>query len=398
MYENLLLGGIYKNKKTAEYYKKLMDSKEAQDKRKEPEIPLFKMIPKLRGTVPYVSLTNGPTPIFKMEKLGELLGHDALYCKDDGVTATGYGGNKPRKLEFILSDALSKGAKRVITYGGAGSNHALATAAHAKTLGMACTAILCHQPKTISCHKNLMYHSVVGTELILSPFREWNKNTEEAVQKWEKEEGVAPYIVPGGGTCVHGVLGYINAVLELGEQIKAGVMPSPDVIYVAAGTFGTVAGITIGLKLLKEKATVKPIRVSFPQYFPQTKYDTLLEEVCTLLKEKGEVPIELPDEKERKIIDDYYGAGYAVETPEYLELLETIVKLEKMELETTYTIKPMTALIDDIKKGNLEGKVALFWRTNNSNNLIPIIEKGDAQKLPKEFQDYIKSDFTMPSI
>ena len=369
-----------------------MDTKEAQDKRKEAEIPLFKTIPKLCGEVPYVSLLNVPTPIVKMEKLGEFLGHDALYCKDDGVTATAYGGNKPRKLEFILADAVAKGAKRVITYGGAGSNHALATAAHAKTLGMACTAILCPQPKSISCHKNLMYHSVLGTELIMCPFDGWNKKTEETIQKWEKEEGVAPYIVPSGGTCVHGVLGYINAALELGEQIKAGAMPSPDVIYVAAGTFGTVAGITLGMKLLKEKATVKPIRISFPEFYLQSSYDKLIEDVCTLLKEKGEVPIELPDEKERKIIDDFYGAGYAVETAEHRELLETILKLEKMELETTYTIKPMTALIEDVKKGNLEGKVALFWRTNNSINLRPLIEKGDVEKLPKEFQEYIKSE------
>ena len=359
------------------------------EKTQEVEIPLFKVIPKLRGQVPHASLTNVPTPLFKMEKLGEFLGHDALYIKDDGATSTVYGGNKARKLEFILAEAAAKGAKRVITNGAASSNHALATAAHAKRLGLACTAILFPQPKTTTCRNNLLCHSALGTELIMCPLEEYEKKTEEVAKKWEKEEGVAPYIVPTGGTSVLGTLGYVNAALELGEQIKAGVMPSPDVIYVVAGTFGTVIGVTLGMKLLKEKARVKPIRISYPDLFPQESYDKLLEDVASLIKEKGDVTFDLPDAEERKIIDDFYGEGYAIETAEHREILETVLRLENIELETTYTVRAMAALMDDVKKGNLKGKVALFWRTNNTSDLTPLIEKGDREKLPKEFQEYV---------
>ena len=366
-----------------------MESTKIQNE-KVKEVPLFKAIPELKEKIPYVSLIDGATPIFKLEKLGAHLGIDQLYCKDDGKSGSLFGGNKPRKLEFLLADAVAKGSKRIITYGAAGSNHAIATAAYAKKLGLTITALLSPQPKTDSCHKNLLYHSVLGTELIMVPAAEREQKTQELVKIYEEKEGIPPYVIPAGGTNAIGVMGFFNAGIELAYQIEAGVMPAPDIIYVAAGTFGTVAGINLGLKFMKQKAVLRPIRVTDPKSWTQGRYIDLLKEVATALEKEAGISIDIK-ETDNLIIDDYFGKGYGVETPELREVLDTVAKLENLNLEIVYSTKPMAALFDDAKKGELTGKVVLFWKTNNSVDLKPIIEKGDKSLLPKEYHEYIQT-------
>lgn len=358
------------------------------DKAVTKETPLFKAIPKLKEKIPHIALTEGPTPVFKLEKLGAYLGIEKLYCKDEGATGTLYGGNKPRKLEFLFGDAISKGAKRVITFGAVGSNHAVATAAYAKKLGLAATALLVPQPKTESCHKNLLYHSVLGTELIMVTAETREAKTQELIKLYEEKEGVAPYVIPTGGTNEIGILGFVNAGIELSYQIEAGDMPPPDVIYIASGTSGTISGITIGLKIMKQKATLKPIRVSDPAFWTQARTDDFIKQTASILEKQAGISIDI-QETDCRIIDDYYGKGYGVETPEIREVLDTVAKLEGLNLEIVYTTKPMAALFDDAKKGELAGKVVLYWKTNNSIDLKPMIEKGDKSLLPQEFQEYV---------
>lgn len=352
------------------------------------EIPLFQKLPKLRGIVPHVRLITSQTPVFKLEKLGSELGVGGLYLKDDGLTGTLFGGNKVRKLEFLLADALSKKAKRVLTFGAAGSNHALATAVYAKSLGLETTALLMPQTKTPSCHTNLLYHTVIGTDLHAVPREDFEAKKDELVKFYEEKEGVAPYVIPTGGSNEIGVMGYVNAAFELASQIEAKVLPTPDYIYVAASTCGTASGLILGLKILKLKTAVRPIRVSETGLWTQNRYELFIREMDGFLKEKtGVSAVEENDSIPE--IRDYLGKGYGAETAELREAMNLAKETENVNLEIVYTAKSMAALIEDARKGELKDKTVLYWKTNNSIDLGPYVQKGDAKKLPDALRKYI---------
>jgi len=123
-------------------------------------IPLFKQYPSLKEKLPYAQLGEFPTPILRLNQLGKEVGAEQLYIKNDGVSGLDYGGNKIRKLEFIMGEALRKNAKAVLTFGFAGSNHALATAVYAHKLGLQCISILLAQPNAQYLRKNLLFSRV----------------------------------------------------------------------------------------------------------------------------------------------------------------------------------------------------------------------------------------------
>ncbi|MCP5108354.1 MAG: pyridoxal-phosphate dependent enzyme [bacterium] len=127
-------------------------------------IPLFEQFPKLAGNLPHVDLCRFPTPVLKLEKLGNTLGLDNLYIKQDGLTAQPFGGNKIRKLEFLLGDALGQGAEEVITFGYAGSNFALATAVYAKQVGLKSISMLMPQPNACYVRRNLLMSRYADAE------------------------------------------------------------------------------------------------------------------------------------------------------------------------------------------------------------------------------------------
>lgn len=349
-------------------------------------IPLFKYFPNLQDEIAHIPLINSPTPIRKLDLLGEKLGISKLYCKDDGPSTPFYGGNKCRKLEFLLADALRKKTKRIITYGTVGSNHCIATAVSAKSVGIATTVILTNQPKSEACKTNLLYHTMIGTEIIHASYPEFAKKTEELIKLYQEKDGVAPYVIPLGGTEELGTLGTINGALELVDQIESGELPDVDVIYVAAGSFGTAIGIFLGMKLLKRKTEVRSICVCNPKYCSQTKINGIVDETILFLKSKG-VNLELTEEIK---IEDYFGEGYGVETSELKEIVDLVFKLEKITLDHIYTAKSMLAVCNDAQKGELKDKVVLFWRTNNSIDLSQFTSKGNPDLVPEDFKKYLE--------
>ncbi len=211
-------------------------------------IPLFAQYPSLKGKIPHVSLGNFPTPIEHLSKLGTEIGADHLYLKHDGISGPLYGGNKIRKLEFLLADALHKKAKEVLTFGFAGSNHALATAVYAHKMKLKCISMLLAQPNAQYVRHNLQYSHVCGAELhhyknemaMYLPILIWLFGR-------FLRHGKFPYIILPGGSSPLGAVGYVNAGFELKEQIARGLLPEPDKIFVPLGTMGTAVGLMIGL-------------------------------------------------------------------------------------------------------------------------------------------------------
>ena len=357
-------------------------------------IPLFQQFPLLKDKLPYVSLCQFPTPVKKLDKLGQAIGLEHLYIKQDGLTAQPFGGNKIRKLEFLLGEALQQGAQEVMTFGFAGSNHALATAVCAKKIGLTGISMLMPQHNAVYVRRNLLMSHYANAELHQYP----NKPLRSLGIKYQEfrhwlKKGKIPYIIPTGGSTPLGAIGFVNAAFELKTQIEQKEMLEPDLIYVALGTAGTAVGLMIGLKALDMKSKIIPIRVVDHHFTsPTTVLELFSKTVHFLHTADPSFPgLELSRD-ELNVRDEYLGNGYAQFTREGKEAIAVMEETEGIRLDGTYTGKTAAALIDDARKQKLKDQVVLFWNTLNAQDFSSFIKDMDYHQLPKSFHRYFEQD------
>lgn len=329
---------------------------------------------------PKVALADLPTPVVKLPTFGKTVGHDQLYMKRDDLSGPIYGGNKIRKLEFLLGEALEQGCKTVITYGATGSNHALATAVCCRQLGLNAISILAPQEPSGHVRKNLMMGKAVGAEFHLcSDFTEFPAAAAGISARCLERDGVAPYIIPAGGTNAVGALGFVYAALELAEQIQ------PDVIYVPMGTGGTLAGLLTGFLLTDIRPRIEAIRVVERSFRDETHVKALCDELCEKLG------IELRVQMDDIIIrDEFFGEGYGIPTPAGQQAVEDFHTFEGVIMENTYTGKTVAALLHDLRAGVLDGQTVLYWNTLNSRDFSAEIVDVDFHDLPSAFYPYFE--------
>lgn len=206
-------------------------------------LPLFRDYPRLQGRLPHVSLGSFPTPVEQLSRVGADIGVDSLYIKRDDMSGRIYGGNKVRKLEFLLGDVMRSKTKRVITLGYAGSNHALACAIYAGQLGLTSTAMLMPQINARYVRQNLLADYHFKAQLFNYP--NLSLLSLAVIGQFYRglvRDGVFPRFIPAGGSCPLGIAGYVNAALELRDQVAAGMLPEPDRIYVAMGSMAPRRG------------------------------------------------------------------------------------------------------------------------------------------------------------
>jgi D-cysteine desulfhydrase len=346
-----------------------MRNKENANESKD-KLPLFQNYPLLKK-LSYLSLGNFPTPIEKLEILGRRLGLNNFYIKRDDLSGKIYGGNKVRKLEFLLAQALHKKAKTVLTFGCAGSNHCLATAIYAKQLGLKSIAMLIPQPNAEYVRKNLLGMAMAGIELYYcKDSREVKKNLPWQVTKKFLTSGRLPYIIPPGGSDILGTAGFVNAALELKEQVIKGEMPEPDYIYVSTGTMGTATGLALGLKAAGLRTKIMAVRVIGEEFFNWEKMKKLFRLTNYYLRKLDwSFPLFELKENDVQIRDSFYGGQYAQFTKEGMTALQIMSELENIPLEGTYTGKTLAAVIQDSKSVTIKNKVILFWNTYNSRYL-----------------------------
>lgn len=357
-------------------------------------IPLFEQYPFLKDTIPYKSLGNFPTPVEKLNKLGKSLGLKNLYIKRDDLSGKIYGGNKVRKLEFLLGNALSLKKDVVLTFGYAGSNHALATAIYAKEVGLKSISMLMTQPNAQYVRKNILMSYSVGAEL--HQYRNSKflfLGSIYKLMRYKRKHGDFPYIIPPGGSSPVGVLGFVNAAFELKKQVMQGYIPEPDYIYVAFGTMGTAVGLMLGLYAANLKTKVICIRVVDKKFANKKKQIRLFNKSNNLLHSNDtSFPKLAISNKDIDIRHDFFGEQYALYTKEGVNALIRMKDEEDIDLEGTYTGKTLAALIEDATNLNLAEKVILFWNTYNSIDLLDNIKDIDYHKLPKSFHSYFESD------
>jgi 1-aminocyclopropane-1-carboxylate deaminase/D-cysteine desulfhydrase-like pyridoxal-dependent ACC family enzyme len=364
-------------------------------------IPLFEQYPLLQEKLAYVPLGEFPTRVQKLERLGAELGINQLYVKRDDLSGKLYGGNKPRKLEFILGNALRSKAKEVMTFGGAGSNHALATAIYARQVGLNSISMLMPQPNARYVRRNLLMSQYCGAELHLcGTGLESVRNmplvyTAATYQllRHRLKKGRLPYFIHPGGSSLLGVVGFVNAALELRGQIASGEMPEPEYIYVACGTMGTAAGLTLGLRAAKLGGRVVSVRICGEKFVNTRAMITLINKTNFLL---CSLDTSFPRfefcETDVDIRHDYAGKRYALFTDEGMEAVSLMKEREGIKLDGTYTGKTLAALKHDAKNGSLRRKAVLFWNTLNSRDFSDPISGLDYHDLPRPFHRYFEEE------
>ena len=364
-------------------------------------IPLFEQYPLLREKLAFVPLGEFPTPVQKLERLGAELGASQLYIKRDDLSGRFYGGNKPRKLEFILGNALRSKAKEVMTFGGAGSNHALATAIYARQVGLKSISMLIPQPRARYVGRNLLMSHYCGAELHLCGAEMESVRNMPLVYaaaayqllRHRLREGRLPCFIPPGGSSPLGAIGFVNAALELGKQIAARKMPEPEYVYVASGTMGTAAGLALGLRAANVSGRVVSVAVCSEKFVNTGAMTKLINRTSSLLHSlDASFPKFDFAETDVDIRHDYFGKQYALFTDEGMEAVSLMRECEGIKLEGTYTGKALAALKHDAESGSLPDKPVLFWNTLSSRDFSDVISGLDYHDLPRCFHRFFEEE------
>lgn len=355
-------------------------------------MPLLEHFPQLAARLPCVSLGTFPTPVQRLERLGNDVWASRLFIKRDDLSGTIYGGNKTRKLEFLLGDALRRGAKEVLTFGYAGSNHCLATAVYARILGMRSISMLIPQPNAPYVGRNLLMSYHEGAELHLYRSMPWLILGTLCQLSWHGlRHRRLPRIIPPGGSTPLGIVGFVNAAFELREQIVRGEAPQPDRIYVAAGTMGTAAGLMLGLRAAGLGSRVVAVAVAGERFVNTRGMLRLIcrtnDLLCSLAPSFPRCGFTGADIDLRH---GFAGQGYGRFTEEVVDAVVRMERSEGIKLEGTYTGKALAGLIHDVRQG--DDSCVLFWNTYNSRDFSEAAALVDYRKLPRTFHRYFEAD------
>ncbi|MCD6479680.1 pyridoxal-phosphate dependent enzyme [Candidatus Bathyarchaeota archaeon] len=341
--------------------------------------------------LPWMELGEFPTPVEHLKRFGEAIGLENLYIKRDDRSSKLYGGNKVRKLEFILADAKERGRRTLITAGAVGSNQVLATGIYGRQLGFRVIGIVMDQPNAEYVRRNLLLDHHFGVELHHTHSMTGAYIKFFGIYLKELLLGHKPYLVPPGASSPLGNVGYVNAAFELRSQIEEGLLPEPDNIIVAAGSLGTAAGLYLGCRLAGLKTRVLAIQVAMPSVTNLRKYVELVNETARFMRRYDEsIPEMRVSEDDLTLITDYLGEGYAYFTEEGVRTVELMRELEDIQLEHTYTGKALGGGVDWLKRHGLSDKVTLFWNTYNSVDLTHLIEGADYHELPRPLHRYFE--------
>jgi len=318
---------------------------------------------------PRAPLCHRPTPLEPLENLTKLLGGPRLFVKRDDCTGLAIGGNKTRKLEFLMGDALKQGADTVITMGATQSNHVRQTAAAAAKLGMKCEILLERRVEGAGTdyeeNGNVLLDRLLDAKIHYVPGGSDMKAEGEALAAKIKARGGKPYVIPGGGSNTIGALGYVDAAMELVAQANDQGIKIDAVIH-GSGSTGTQAGLVVGLQGINSGIRAIGISVSKPrQTLEQAVYE-LTQATADMLGVRGGVPRDAVE-----VNSDYYAPGYGKPNDGMKEAVTLMARREGILLDPVYTGKAMAGLIDLCRKGNFGKKDTLvFIHTGGSPGLF----------------------------
>jgi D-cysteine desulfhydrase family pyridoxal phosphate-dependent enzyme len=305
---------------------------------------------------PRFSLTTTPTPLTRAHRLEAALGSGSprIYLKRDDLTGLAFGGNKARKLEYLVAAALADGATMLVTEGAVQSNHARMTAAAAVLAGLKCTLVLDARHGQ-EVQGNLFLDHLLGAELRVVAGREDRRALMGTIEAELRQEGERPYLIPTGGSVPLGALGYVVFVQEMMAQLlHAG--ESPKALYFPTGSLGTQAGLIVGTKAFG--APFVPVGVAVEETARQ-----LTESALPLVRGTANLIGTSADFGDADIVidDGYVGPGYGVPTPAGLEAIRLLARTESIFLDPVYTGKAMAGLLAHVREGRFESQDAVVF-------------------------------------
>ncbi len=317
---------------------------------------------------PRIKLCHAPTALEKMDNLSKLLGGPTLWIKRDDCTGMATGGNKMRKLEFLLGEALAQGATHIITQGAVQSNHVRQTAAACAKLGLKCTALLEHRIQTNDSDYlqggNVLLDHLMGINI---EYRPGGTDMQAAIEEFGAKlqaGGERTYLIPGGGSNPTGATGYAAVALELVNQANDMGLNIDHIVH-ATGSAGTQAGLVAGLIALNANIPVLGIGVRNPKDKQEANVFKLVE--STLAKLGGPTP-----QRSSVVCNcDYVGGGYGIPTDGMAEAVLLLARHEGIFLDPVYSGKGMAGLIDLIRKGHFKaGENIVFVHTGGQAGLF----------------------------
>lgn len=321
-------------------------------------------------------LVFAPTPLHPLETLSRETGC-SIWIKRDDLTGPGlFGGNKMRKLEYLLAQAKKEGATHVLTYGASQSNHAMETAAACRRFGLEPVLFLLAlvAPDAQEKKGNLKLNGLLGAEVHLLKAEDFQGRTsQEALQEEAnrrmaqiKAEGGHCFEIPMGGSNALGTLGYLDAYMEMKEQCRRlGIAPF-DAIYASTGSGGTWAGLLAGQACLGGREEIRGVSAGLAG-------ETYVGQVTRLANEALVLRNLKPTLKEENLLldQDYVGEGYEIPSAASTAALQRMARREGIFLDPVYTAKAFAALLDHIEKGDIKaGSSILFWHTGGISALF----------------------------
>jgi L-cysteate sulfo-lyase len=304
---------------------------------------LAPMLPELER-VPRMELATTPTPLQEMPRLAAAIGLDRLLVKRDDNTGLALGGNKVRKLEYLVAAATSAGADILLTVGAPQSNHCRLTAAAARAAGMEVHLIF-RGPPIEEVQGNLLLERLLGATWSFSPDRPPAQRMEEMAEEL-RAAGRRPYVIPWGGSNGLGALGYVRCGVELTEQLSERG-EKPRYVVCAGGSCGTLSGLTLGLALAGSEAQLAAVSISNSIPDRVARAREIMTESCEYLDLP--LPAAIPE-----IWGGYVGAGYGMPTDLSTRALETAARTEGLLLDPVYTAKAFGGLIGEIEAGRVK--------------------------------------------
>ena len=316
--------------------------------------------------LPRFHLAEFPTPIHYLESFSKACNGPAIFMKRDDITSLGMGGNKTRKLEFLIGEALKQGKDTLVTAGGVQSNHCRLAAAAARKANLSCHLVL-NGEQTESPNGNLLLDNIFGANVHYCDRKERDTRLSQVAENLVTS-GKKPYVIPVGGSNSIGSVGYVSAMLELETQLKD-MHIKLDAIVFATSSGGTQAGLTLGAKIINFKGQVLGISID------QTKtgdepFPPVLKQIANTTAQRIGFPIQLVEE-DFSLNCDYLGAGYAMPGDIEFNAIKDLAQYEGILLGPVYTARAMGGLINLIQKGYFrKDQTVLFWHTGGTPELF----------------------------
>jgi 1-aminocyclopropane-1-carboxylate deaminase/D-cysteine desulfhydrase-like pyridoxal-dependent ACC family enzyme len=292
-------------------------------------------------------------------------GGPRLFVKRDDAIAFGFGGNKVRKLAFVAARARDEGADTLITAGGVQSNHARATAAAAAKLGMRAVIVANGAPQE-KATANALLDAILGAEIVYVGGRDERTAKMHEIAATLRASGRTPFEIPVGASTPLGALGYVQAVLELLDQ-----MPVPDIIVHSTSSGGTQAGLVAACRLLGLSTRIVGVSADDPTASIQAQVRAIVSGIVEVIDLDAEAAQALARGTAIEIDDRFVGDGYGIPTAASQEAIHLAARTDALFLDPTYTAKAMAALIAYVRQQRFkEGQTVLFWHTGGQVGLF----------------------------